>query len=93
MELPAGSLPSPTVTYVDSGTYSVSLIITTASGCSDTAVYQNAIRTGTIPPVDFSFTYAGTCANSGVAFKPIVTPELQVSSGILEITPHQLIKM
>ena len=65
--------PSPTASYKDSGTYSVSLYITTMSGCTNSVTYPNSVRTGTKPAVDFSYTLAGACANSDVNFNAITS--------------------
>jgi gliding motility-associated-like protein len=48
------TLPAPQHTYDKAGTYSVSLIITTAEGCTDTTNYPSAVRVGDKPTADFT---------------------------------------
>jgi PKD repeat protein len=45
---------NPTHTYSTPGTYSVSLIITTASGCTDTLTMPEAVKAGSKPHASFT---------------------------------------
>jgi gliding motility-associated-like protein len=58
------SLPTPSHTYIASGSYTVQLIVTNANGCRDTATHLNAINIGTVH-ADFTLP-AIACA--GTAF-------------------------
>lgn len=70
------TLANPSVTYVDSGVYSVSVIVMTASGCTDSAVYVNGIRTGKPTSVDFTYTVPGGCTSGGVTFTAATSPDV-----------------
>lgn len=61
------TLMSPTHTF-NVGTYDIKLIIVTASGCTDTVVYNRGIRVGTRPHTAFDGTPRITCAQWPVAF-------------------------
>ncbi len=62
-----GQIP-PTQTY-GVGLYDVSLIITTASGCTDTLTKTPYITVGSIDSIDFSWDPNITCANTDVEFE------------------------
>jgi len=64
---------SPSHTYVDSGTYTVKLTVTTNGGCTETLVVPEAIRTGPAPTVDFTVDPANSCASSNIKFKAIAS--------------------
>jgi gliding motility-associated-like protein len=59
--------PGPHV-YIDSGTYTLKLRITTTGGCTDSVVVPGAIRTGPPPVANFSFNGTDTCAGTGLQF-------------------------
>lgn len=61
-----GQTPPPQTYGV--GVYNVSLIITTASGCTDTIVKTPYVTVGSIDSVDFSWDPNFTCANTDVEF-------------------------
>jgi gliding motility-associated-like protein len=63
----SGQIP-PTQTY-GVGLYDVSLIITTASGCTDTLTKTPYITVGSIDSIDFSWDPSITCANTDVEFE------------------------
>lgn len=65
---------TPTHTYTVQGTYNVSLIITTSTGCTDTLLINNAVRVGTNPFVDFTATPTTICALQAVQFSDLSTP-------------------
>lgn len=59
----------PTHIYNNPGTYSISLIYTTAAGCTDSVKVQNAIRVGEKPVVNFDATPRYACAFQPINFK------------------------
>lgn len=68
------TLANPTHTYIAQGTYTVRLIITTSTGCSDTLIIPAAIRVGSKPMADFSATPIPVCGTQPVAFTDLTTP-------------------
>lgn len=62
------ALQQPTHTYNDQGTYTVTLTITTASGCTETLVVNSAVRVGTKPTADFSADPLVSCAFQPIRF-------------------------
>ena len=61
------SLPNPTNTYTNDGSYDVTLFITYSQGCVDTVHYSNAINVET-PVAAFSSPTISNCAPSEVFF-------------------------
>ena len=59
---------TPTHTYTTAGVYTVTLIINTAGGCSDTVTMANGIVTQARPVAKFSATPTNTCAKTDVVF-------------------------
>ena len=59
---------TPTHTYDSIGIYTVSVILTTASGCKDTSFVSRAIIVTNKPTPIFSASPRNTCANSSVNF-------------------------
>lgn len=57
---------NPTTTYPSAGTYTVTLIASDPSGCSDTITQQITINPN--PVAGFTFSGTGTCQNSPVTF-------------------------
>ena len=55
------------------GTFTIKLIVTTASGCTDTVTVGNGIRTGTKPVAGFSASPRDVCANVTVNFSDLST--------------------
>lgn len=70
----------PPYTYTSEGAYTVSLTVTTVTGCTVTASVANGIRTGVPPVVDFSFTPADECASEVIRFTDlsVTTPDALV---------------
>ena len=66
------NLPTPTHVY-SAGIYTVSLIVTTAGGCSDTTTIVGGIRAGTKPTANFNATPNDVCANMPVNFHDLST--------------------
>ncbi|MDP4956031.1 MAG: PKD domain-containing protein [Crocinitomicaceae bacterium] len=62
-----GQVPPPQTYGV--GLYDISLIITTASGCSDTLLKPSYITVGAIDSIDFTWDPNITCANTDVEFE------------------------
>ncbi len=65
---------TPTHTYNTQGTYDVSLIITTSTGCTDTLKINQAVKVGTNPVVDFSASPTTQCAEQLVQFTDLSAP-------------------
>lgn len=61
------TLATPTHTF-GAGTFNIKLIITTASGCTDTVIVNNGIRAGLKPHANFSATPRDVCAQVPVNF-------------------------
>ncbi|MBS1742265.1 MAG: PKD domain-containing protein [Bacteroidetes bacterium] len=61
------TLASPTHVF-NAGNYDITLVITTASGCTDTVVVNNGIRAGVPPEVHFDGTPRDVCAEVPVVF-------------------------
>ncbi len=64
----------PSHTYTNPGAYTVTLIVTTTTGCADTVVKTNLIHVGQKPDADFSVTTTTGCA-------PLTTQFINNSSG------------
>jgi len=62
------SAENPTHTYSSPGAYTVSLIIATASGCTDTVAMTEAVRVGDKPHASFTVTPNDVCAFQPVQF-------------------------
>ena len=63
-----GTGATPTHTYTAQGIYTVSVIITTATGCKDTATVADGIIVGIKPQANFSAAPRDVCANLPVTF-------------------------
>jgi gliding motility-associated-like protein len=63
-----GTGPTPTHIYTTAGIYTVSVIVTTASGCADTATVAAGISAGTKPVPNFTATPRDVCAKLPVNF-------------------------
>ncbi|MBS1919278.1 MAG: PKD domain-containing protein [Bacteroidetes bacterium] len=68
------TVATPVHTYNTQGTYNVSLIITTSTGCTDTLLINNAVRVGTNPVVDFTVSPLTQCSLQPVQFTDISVP-------------------
>ncbi|MBC7849147.1 MAG: PKD domain-containing protein [Chitinophagaceae bacterium] len=64
---------SPSHTYTIAGTYSLTLVYTTATGCTDSVKVQNAIRVGEKPIVNFSASPRFACAFQQIKFNDLST--------------------
>lgn len=64
---------SPTHTFSNSGYYNISLIGTTATGCSDTAILPKAIKVNTLPHASFSVSVNISCASTPITFTNLST--------------------
>jgi PKD repeat protein len=62
------TLASPTHTYTAEAAYDVSVIITTLSGCKDTAKVIKGITTNTKPAANFGATPLNACAKTAINF-------------------------
>ncbi|MES2894351.1 MAG: PKD domain-containing protein [Bacteroidota bacterium] len=58
----------PTHIYSTPGVYTVKLVLTTASGCADTTVLENAIFVNSRPEAKFSASPRDACARMDIAF-------------------------
>jgi gliding motility-associated-like protein len=63
----------PTHTYNAAGNYTITLTVTTQTGCTQTLTVPNAVSTGTVPVVNFSFTPNNVCASTPVQFTDLST--------------------
>ena len=66
------TLANPTHTF-GVGNFDIQLIITTASGCTDTVTVTDGIRTGTKPVANFNATPRDACAHTPVNFFDLST--------------------
>ncbi|HEV7333678.1 MAG TPA: PKD domain-containing protein [Flavisolibacter sp.] len=62
------TLVAPSHTYTQPGTYTISLVVTTAGGCTDTVVMERAVRVGEKPKAAFVNYPLIVCAFEMVAF-------------------------
>ncbi|WP_306452327.1 PKD domain-containing protein [Foetidibacter luteolus] len=67
---------SPSHAYTLPGSYTVSLIATTASGCADTLKYANAVVAGEKPKAAFSADPLESCARLPIKFKDLSTGKI-----------------
>ncbi|MEI9942759.1 MAG: PKD domain-containing protein [Chitinophagaceae bacterium] len=67
------NISNPTHTYNTQGTYTIKLLITTSTGCSDSLIIVNAVRAGTNPIPDFSASPIPVCAYQPVQFTDLST--------------------
>lgn len=70
---------SDTAFYPLPGDYDVTLVITTASGCTDTIVRPAFVETGVLPTANFSFSPDTVCYGDPVQFTNLSTGEDSVS--------------
>ncbi len=66
----------PPYTYTTAGSFTVSLTVTTASGCTQTFSVPNGIQTGIRPIPSFTFSPSNTCASDTIQFNStsVTTP-------------------
>ncbi|MGZ3859645.1 MAG: PKD domain-containing protein [Flavisolibacter sp.] len=62
------TLARPSHTYTVQGTYTVTLTITTSTGCTEVFTLPQAVRVGTVPLVNFTVTPPVACAYQQVQF-------------------------
>jgi gliding motility-associated-like protein len=62
------SSPTPSHTYTTQGVYTVSLVITTSTGCTDSLVLSSSVRVGRRPVINFSAAPNPVCAFVPVQF-------------------------
>lgn len=67
------ALANPSHTFITPGSYTITLIITTAGGCQDTAVVQGGILVGNHPAANFSATPRNVCPLQEVDFTDLST--------------------
>ncbi|MBC7946933.1 MAG: PKD domain-containing protein [Chitinophagaceae bacterium] len=65
---------NPTYTYPTQGTYTVKLVITTSTGCTDSLIVTDAVRVGTKPVADFTAAPRSVCAFTPVQFTDLSAP-------------------
>lgn len=71
---PIATTATPSHTYNSQGTYTVTLTITTSTGCTETLSIPSAVRVGTIPVPDFSVIPTVSCAFQPVQFTDLSVP-------------------
>ncbi|HYO22851.1 MAG TPA: PKD domain-containing protein, partial [Flavisolibacter sp.] len=59
---------APVHSYNAAGTYTVTLVYTTSTGCIDSIVVPTAVRVGTIPTASFSMNPTQACAFQTISF-------------------------
>jgi PKD repeat protein len=64
---------APVHTYSNLGSYDVSLIVTSSSGCADTLLLESAVTTSSKPTANFSAVPLNTCAFQEVHFTDLST--------------------
>jgi gliding motility-associated-like protein len=64
---------TPSHTYIAQGSYTVSLTITTTTGCTEVYTMPNAVTVGRVPVIDFTASPNPACAFSTVQFTGIAT--------------------
>ncbi|RYF79782.1 MAG: PKD domain-containing protein, partial [Chitinophagaceae bacterium] len=62
---------TPSHTYPNQGNYTVSLTVTTSTGCTETYTLNNAIVVGRVPVIDFTATPNPVCAYGIIQFTGI----------------------
>jgi gliding motility-associated-like protein len=72
------TLQSPTHTF-GVGEFDIRLVIVTASGCRDTVIVRDGIKTGTRPQAAFTATPRDVCAEMSVQFTDLSTPANEVN--------------
>lgn len=67
------ALQNPSHTYNTTGNFTVKLFITTSSGCTDSLIILNGVRTGTKPVPNFSASPLTVCSGKPVQFTDLST--------------------
>ena len=68
------AVANPTHVYPIQGTYTVRLIITTSTGCTDTLLINNAVKVGSKSTADFSAAPIPVCTHQPVQFTDLSFP-------------------
>lgn len=68
---PTSTQATPTHTYLAQGNYTVTLTITTSTGCTETYTLNNAVVVGRVPVIDFTSSPNPVCAYSPIQFTGI----------------------
>lgn len=68
------SQQNPTYMYTVQGKYTVTLTVTTASGCTETYALPDAVKVGTKPTTGFTFDKNNICASETVTFSDTSSP-------------------
>jgi len=68
------TLSAPSYTYTLQGSYTVSLTITTSTGCTETLTLTNAVKVGTSPTVDFTASTNTACVDEPIQFTDLSIP-------------------
>jgi gliding motility-associated-like protein len=63
----------PPYTYVNAGSYNISLTVTTAMGCTKTVTANGGVLTGVPPIVNFSANPVNVCASDTISFTDLST--------------------
>jgi gliding motility-associated-like protein len=71
----------PPYTYTTAGSFTISLTVTTASGCTQTVSVPGGVLTGTLPIVNFSASPLNACASDTIQFTntSVTTPGAAVT--------------
>ena len=70
------SAPSPSHTFLQPGSYTISVIVTTAGGCTDTTTFVDGVIVGAKPVALFSANPRNVCANFPVNFSDLSTGKI-----------------
>ncbi len=70
----SSTLAQPTNIYTSQGTYTVKLIYTTSTGCTDSVIYRSSVVVGTKPVADFSASPLQACAGEQISFTNLSSP-------------------
>ncbi len=62
------NLENPDITFIDTNTYQVSLVVTNSQGCMDSITRDNYVAVGFPPNVDFTTSDTMTCVDTDVVF-------------------------
>lgn len=67
------SAATPSHTFLQPGIYTVSVVVTTQGGCTDTAIVRDSVIIGDRPKAAFSATPRNACANMPINFSDLST--------------------
>lgn len=83
------SQATPTHIYTTRGDYDVTLTITTKSGCVEKLTMPKGVRVGRAAFADFTADQTNVCAGTGVNFKDLSTPALDINEWNWEFSDGQ----